>query len=537
MPEMLNTLVRMWQLQVAIFVNKLIFYARRLPLIGRFITERAYGAVRAKRRAGVIAIVLILLGGIAESLLYFGVLLALPIALWTDDWVLDERRALFMHMYFCISVVLAGVSSAKVLESGKMKYTAVRLMRIAPTKYMRAVLVNRYTAFLVFQWIAMILTAGSLGISAKQALLLVGAVTMWRIGCELLHLRLFRKSQIILVKKTGLVSVVMLITLAAAYLPFTGLIDVPLFGAAVLGQPLLLVVLLLSGLAAGYILLRRTNYTDAVRAVISFDDPLLNMERMFMDIQQKSVQAQADNTSDSSGIHSVESKRGYAYLHSVFVKRHRGHVTAPLYKRLVIISVIGVLLALCALFFAENLNVTMLERYISFIILAMFQLTMGNQLCRVLFRHCDLPLLRYSFYRKDAAQHFRLRLLWLLGRNMLIGAVLAAVLSVFILIIAEGRFHPLLSPVWLLTLALSVFFSVHHLLLYYLLQPYTSDMTTSNPWFTLLNSLGSIGFLIAFLLRPDPWGIAVAIALLAVVYFISAIPLVSRHSGSRFSLK
>ncbi|MEK3715277.1 hypothetical protein [Paenibacillus sp. FSL R7-0333] len=534
MPEIINTMIRIWQLQIAIFVNKLIFYAQRLPLIGRMITDRAYAAAQAKRRAGVAAVVLILMGGLAESFLYFGVLLALPIALWTDNSTADERLALFMHMYFCMSVLLAGVSSAKVLESSKMKYTIVRLMRVAPTRYMRAVLVNRYATLLVYQWIAMMVTASTLGISAQQALLLVGAVTMWRILCELLHLRLFRYVKIILVKKTGLVSLVMLITLAAAYLPFTGLIDVSLFGAAVLGQPLLLVLLLLSGLAAGYILLRRTNYTDAVRAVTSFDDPLLNMERMLMDLQQKSVQT--DRT-DNSGVLPAQDKRGYAYLHSVFVKRHRGLVAAPFHKRLVIISVIGVLLALSALFYTEHLNVTQLERYVSFIILAMFQLTMGNQLCRALFRHCDLPLMRYSFYRKDALQHFRLRLRWLLGRNILIGGSLAAVLSVFILIVAEGRFHPILLPIWLLTLALAVIFTVHHLLLYYLLQPYTTDMTTGNPWFTLLNSLGSIGFLAAFLLRPAPWILALTVASLTVVYFISAFPLVSRYSCSRFSLK
>lgn len=524
----------MWQLQVTIFVNKLIFYAQRLPLIGRLITDRAYAAVQAKRRAGVVAVVQILLGGLAESLLYFGALIALPIALWTDGWAADERRALFTHMYFCISVLLAGVSSAKVLESNKMKYTAVRLMRIAPTRYMRAVLVNRYVTFLLYQWIAMMMTAGSLGLSAQQALLLVGAVTMWRILCELLHLRLFRYSKIILVKKTGLVSLVMLITLAAAYLPFTGLMDFPLFGAAVLGQPLLLVLLLLSGITAGYILLHRTNYTDAVRAVTSFDDPLLNMERMLLDLQQKSVQT--DRT-DNSGVLPAQDKRGYAYLHSVFVKRHRGLAAAPFHKRLVIISVIGVLLALSALFYTEPLNVTQLERYVSFIILAMFQLTMGNQWCRALFRHCDMPLMRYSFYRRDVLQHFCLRLRWLLGRNLLIGAALAAVLSVFTLIVAEGKLHSILPPVWLLTLALAVVFTVHHLLLYYLLQPYAPDMTTGNPWFTLLNSLGSIGFLAAFLLNPAPWILAGTVASLTVIYFISAFPLVSRYSCSRFSLK
>ncbi|GAB1154549.1 hypothetical protein YWY31_05740 [Paenibacillus illinoisensis] len=33
-----------------------------------------------------------------------------------------------------------------------------------------------------------------------------------------------------------------------------------------------------------------------------------------------------------------------------------------------------------------------------------------------------------------------------------------------------------LLPIWIITMTLSVFFSVHYLLIYYVFQPYTTDL-------------------------------------------------------------
>ncbi|MFS0725974.1 hypothetical protein [Paenibacillus sp. 1P07SE] len=543
MTGVLNTIARLWQLQTVTLANRLIYYAQRLPLLGRRVSERAYAAVRAKRLAGSVAVGLRILGGLLESFLYIGLMLALPLQIWADGWTAGEQQALFVHMYFCISVLMAAVSSAKVLEPSKMKYTAVRLMRMVPTRYMRAVLIYRYGTFFLYQSLAMAVIGSGWGITLAQGLLLVGAVTMWRVASEWLHLALFRRSGIILVKKTGIVILVMVLTFAAAYLPLTPLSAVPLFGAMLLGQSLVLALLILAGLVAGYGLLKKVDYTDPVQAATKRDDPLLNMEQLIADAQQKSVQANdldynapltlplSDREGGGSG------KQGYAYIHQIFVARHGSLIRTPFRKRLGVLGGLGVVLACLALLFADTLDVASIEAYVPFVILAMFYLTMGDQLCKVLFYHCDMPLLRYPFYRKGAVQHFRLRLGRLLGMNVLIGAGLAAVLSVFILIVSGGQVPGVLLPLWILTLALAVFFSVHHLLLYYLLQPYTTELNTKNPFFILLNSLVSLGFVGVMVLGPALWALTVVVALLSIVYLCSALPLVSRYAPSCFRVK
>ena len=542
MTEVWSTITTMWRLQATTWANRLIYYAQRLPLLRQFVSERAYAAVGAKRTAGIAAVVLMLVFGLGSSLLYFGAMMALPLHLWAAEWVADDRRALFVHMYFCLSAVMAAVSSAKVLEPTKIKYTAVRLMRIAPTRYMRATLIYRYATFFAYQLVAMLVIGRSLGITVLQAILLVGAVTLWRVGTEWLHLALYRSSGVVLVKKMGTVMLVTLLAAALAYLPLTPVDLIPAFGDTILRQHPILALFLLFGAVTGYVLLRKTDYTAAVREATNRDDPLLNMERVFTDAHKSSVQASVKDYSDlqpfkPSDKEEATRKKGYAYAHQIFMTRHRSLIRGPLRKRLAIIGIIGVVFTTMAVLMADTLPVASLEEFVPFVILVMLYFAMGDHLCKTWFYHCDMPLMRYPFYRKDAVQHFRLRLGHLLRMNVLIGTSLAAVLTVAVLIVSGGQVPDFLLPLWLLTLSLAVFFSVHHLMLYYLLQPYTTELNTKNPFFFLINTLFSGAFVGTMLLGPNLWILAAVVAALSVTYLLSASPLVSRFADRRFRVK
>lgn len=542
MTEVWMTITTMWRLQATTWANRLIYYAQRLPLLRQVVSERAYAAVRAKRMAGVAAVVLMLVFGLGGSLLYFGAMMALPLHLWAAEWAADDRRALFVHMYFCLSVLMAAVSSAKVLEPTKIKYIAIRLMRIAPTRYMRATLLYRYATFFLYQLVAMLVLGMGLGITALQSVLLVGAVTLWRVGTEWLHLALYRSNGVVLVKKTGTVMLITLLAVALAYLPLTPVDLIPAFGDTIMGQPLILALFLLFGAVTGYRLLRKTDYTVEVREATNRDDPLLNMERVFADAHKSSVQASDKDYSDlqpfdSSATEEATRKKGYAYAHQIFMTRHRSLIRGPLRKRLAIIGVIGVVLAAVAQFMSDTLPVASLKEFVPFVILAMLYFAMGDHLCKTWFYHCDMPLMRYRFYRKDAVQHFRLRLGHLLRMNVLIGFTLATVLSIAVLILSGGQVPGFLPPLWLLTLSLAVFFSVHHLLFYYLLQPYTTELNTKNPFFFLINTLFSGAFVGTMLLRPSPWTLAVVVTVLSITYLLSASPLVARYADKRFRVK
>lgn len=145
--------------------------------------------------------------------------------------------------------------------------------------------------------------------SITHALLIVGMMTFWRVICEFLHLALFKWKGIILVQKTWATSLSMLLALTFAYLPFTKL-NLPLFGSVIFDQPGLLILISLSGVICGYILLKHTDFTSAVRAVTNHADPLLNPEIRMADLQQRMVQSKEHDLSrpTSSNLHVNEQR-------------------------------------------------------------------------------------------------------------------------------------------------------------------------------------------------------------------------------------
>ncbi|MGQ8872157.1 hypothetical protein [Paenibacillus sp. TSA_86.1] len=541
MQRIFSTISRMWQLQVITLVNRLIYFMQRLPVVGILIRDQTYAAFRTKRILGAVAVILMFGAGLLESLLYFWGMLALPVLLWTEDHSTD-RLALLLHMYFCISGLMGGITSAKVLESNKMKYTATRLMRIVPTRFMRAVLLHRYTTFILYQGISFSLVSVYFNFSIVHALLVVGIITLWRVLCELFHLAVFQRMGIVLVQKTWVMSLTMFIALTLAYLPLTPW-GIPLFGARILDQGWIMTLIMLSGAVAGYVLLKHTDYSAAVRAVTNCADPLLNTEIMLADLQQRMIQSKDKDQSEiSSSIpyvseQSISSPKGYKQIHQLFVTRHVHLLRAPFRRRLIAILIIGLVFSLLAFIFNDHISLDYIARFSPLLILVMLNLTVGSQICKVLFFHCDRPLMRYAFYRKHSKMHFLLRFKSLLSMNLQLGLLSAAVMSVPILILTEGRNSGSLLAIWILIITLAVFFSLHHLLLYYVFQPYTTELETNNPLFTIANSLTSLGIVIGMFLGPTLWVLSAALIVLTVGYLFSAIPLVSKYAPNHFRVK
>ena len=90
---------------------------------------------------------------------------------------------------------------------------------------------------------------------------------------------------------------------------------------------------------------------------------------------------------------------------------------------------------------------------------------------------------------------------------------------------------------WVVVLALSVFFSVHHLLLYYLLQPYSAELNVRNPFFFLANLGVSIAFAVSLIAGPPAAAFAAAVGAAALLYLAAAVPLVRKFGPRTFRVK
>ena len=111
--------------------------------------------------------------------------------------------------------------------------------------------------------------------------------------------------------------------------------------------------------------------------------------------------------------------------------------------------------------------------YFAFI---MYLINRGTGFTQALFMNCDHSLLTYSFYKRPGfvLRLFRIRLREIIKVNAVPALVIGCGLAL-ILYVSGGTDNPLNYVVLVVTiLAMSAFFSIHYLTVYYLLQPYTA---------------------------------------------------------------
>ena len=539
---MLKTFNTLMAIQTATYVNLLLYCLRLVPPLRRIVRESAFARVRLKKAIAAVVRIAVPVGQAALSLAYVGFVLPLPVTSFGERLLPEEQLAQFVHALFLLSFVVAGVTSAAMLEPRRGKFIAVRLLRMSPAEYMRVTLTHKYVWYFLRMALALALFGRLLGLEVWRAALLAAAAAMARVLWEYVHLKAFERAGFVIVRKTGLVWAVILAGYACAYAPLVWPAAPSL--APLILHPVFLVAVIAAGAAAAYRLARYGNYRAVVEAATRRDDPMIDLGRAMSEANRRSLRmGEADYALDEEKAEraaKVRTSTGYAYLTDLFFERHRRLVRRPVHIRLWVIAGVGLAGLAAGRLFAPEAGrylALLMETKLPVLFLAMLYLSTGEQMCRAFFYHCDVNLLRHRFYRNDAFAHFFIRLVRLIGQNALVAAALAAALTVVYLEAGGGTWGPEIVFLWISALALSVFFSVHHLALYYLLQPYTTELNVRNPLFFLFHSvIGGICGLSLFIRVPSG-AVAACAAALAIVYLLAALVLVRRYGSRTFRVK
>jgi hypothetical protein len=134
---------------------------------------------------------------------------------------------------------------------------------------------------------------------------------------------------------------------------------------------------------------------------------------------------------------------------------------------------------------------------------------------------------------------YRLRLLRASGYALLPAAALA-VACIGLLRLAGIPFdNSELTLLGIAILLLSLFFTVHHITMYYLLQPYSSELNMKNPFFGLINGLISSICFVGLFVQSNRSLSFFAISILAgtVLYLVIGLILVARIGSRTFRVR
>ncbi|MBM6897215.1 hypothetical protein H9X86_07500 [Pseudoflavonifractor capillosus] len=535
---------QIYRIRSALAGNQLIYWLGRVPLLKRVFTDKLYSAGEGKL---VLSILVTLYRGVRALLgkaIYLAVIWLVPLALSDMEVFSQEAFSTSVWIFFWLSFVAGTMMQPISVQPSQLKYTCVRQMGMDAAEYQKSeILTSHLSAFAGFTPF-LLLWAGLTGAGVFQGLLLSLALAGVRMVAEWFHLALYAKFHRVPSAKAMYILALVVACLAAAFVPMS-------FGAVpdlaqYLLYPATVTLLVAVGCLCARVIARYPHHyeliLDTCQAEKISGEAAKKKASSVQFEQVKLRDSDLDTKGDFSRLH------GWKYLQAVFFHRHRRMLLKP------VVITVGIVAALTVLGCGGILwlglqgrgeeMVEVFSRVTRALPMCVFLLylmdnTVGERICKAMFYNCDLALLRYGWYRERDAilKNFFLRWRMLSGVNLLLSGTVCG-MFVLLTVLAGGR--PPVGEFILFLLALlslGVFFATHSLALYYLFQPYTSELDTKNPMFKLLNFLMYVVCYAALQVKSTPTWFALLVFGVTVVYSVVMLVLVLRRAPKTFRVK
>ena len=291
----------------------------------------------------------------------------------------------------------------------------------------------------------------------------------------------------------------------------------------------------LAGVAT-YRIVTFDQYARIYKSLLKKDVVIFDAKEVSKKTTQKTVLGQIDNQ-----VVITSQKSGYAYLNEIFTKRHRKILTESAKKIATIALFIIIAVILVLVFFEQSrpvINHVMLT-YLPYFLFIMYFINRGTVVTQAMFMNCDHSMLSYRFYRQPQAilSLFKERLKTLIKINLIPTTVIAIGLPL-ILLVSGGTNDPLNYLFLAITiLAMSIFFSVHYLTMYYLLQPYNVNLEMKSMTYNVISLLTYVVCYMGMDIHLPTILFGTAMTLFSIVYVIIALILVYRYAPKTFKIR
>ena len=457
-----KTLRISFALRITYRVNSILFSLKQIPLIKRLLPGKLYGSGGLKVFAMAAAVIWEILSAFLGKFLYLFLMVFFASILYEHL----PRDEVFLHILFFLTLIGA-VANTYMFNPTKDKYYAMILMRMNAREY---TLVN-YTyeilklvvGFFAFGWLF-----GSLvGLPFWICLL----IPLFVAGCKLFVaawcLRDYERSG-----KAANENVLGKFVWAAIFALLAAAYGLPVLGIVLPWQLTVAAMALAILLGGGSIvkILRFDRYRETYQQILTdWNNRVDTSKTLVQESNRKLISA------DTS---IVSNKKGFEYLNELFIKRHQ-KILWKSSRRITVVSLILMAAAVAGAAvspeFRQGTNELLLQS-LPLSVFFMYLINRGTSFTQALFMNCDHSLLTYSFYKQPKAvlRLFRIRLREIMKINLLPALVIGAGLAL-LLFVSGGTEDPLNYVVLLVSIpAESMFFSVHYLTIYYLLQPYNA---------------------------------------------------------------
>lgn len=541
---MINTIIQGRMLVFVQQVNVLLYYVRKLPLVGEKIPYRLYGETDIKKAIGAIPVVFSVIGAFVGTFLYFLLMIKLPAnwiqGFWEKEGIFVDQKAVMGYLFLIFSFLPGSFLVSNLTEGAKKDYVLLHVMRIPAAQHYRSKMVLKG----VKDTICFLVPLLWFGFGAESALFVVSLFFTRYIGHAgiLQHYRHSeKKGKKVFWKSLGKTFLMFGIILALGY-GVAAAVPRLFFDRYVMAEVVVFLSFTLVGMFCFSKVWKYGGYTIFAKKMVSLKD-FLEQDDAVKEARAADVQIQdKDISKEELRSRKYEEKEGYDYLNAIFFECHKRIVSRAVKSRIIIILAVGLIGAVALLFVGEQMKQKTFEamtQMMPVMVFVMYLESTGGRICKAMFFNCDISLLKYGYYREADAilKNFKIRLRKLLMLDAVPAAIICGMILLWTLlcgeILAVWKAIPLMAG----SLLLSAFFCLFHLFMYYITQPYTEEKTVKSPIFSVVNALVYFGCYLCLQIQTGSWLFTLGVLAVTIIFIPLSYFCVFRFAPKTFKIR
>lgn len=523
---MIKTFIFSFKLKIMYLVNSIIYSLTKLPIIGKRLPSKTlYKSSGVKIFAYIIAGILELFGMFIGKILYIFLMIYSALSMYKTNEV-DT----FIHIIFFLSII-GGMLNTYMFNPSIDKYYGIFVMKLDAKEYV----ISNYIYSILKVVIGFLPVLCIISIFLKINIIYSILITLFIASIKLVFaaffLHLYKKKGIIVNENKPIknIWIYVAILLATSYaMPYIGIVI-----TSNLFIPISILFIILGIYSIRYIF-KFDKYREIYKKLLDFSqiNVVNNANEIVKDNMQKKIEI-SEKT--------ISNKSGYAYFNDLFIKRHKSILMSPV-KKITAFCLFAVLATIIISIVNEQIkqpiNKIMLN-FLPYFVFVMYIINRGQIITQAMFMNCDHSMLTYSFYRSPKAilGLFKERLKSLIIINLIPAFVIGTGLA--LILFATGGTDNILNYIVLIVsiIAMSIFFSVHYLVIYYLLQPYNYNSEIKDSRYQIVNFITYIVCYFTLKLQLPTMYFGLFTVCFSVIYCILSLFLAYKLAPKTFKIK
>ena len=525
---MFKSFILSYKLRNTYRVNSIIYSIKQLPLIGKHLPTSLYKSKVLKILGNIISTSLEIINIFLGKALYILLMIVALLGMYEQS----DNANNFINIFVFLSMA-GGLLNTYMFNPTKDKYYAMILMNMDARKY---TISNYYYSMIkvIIGFLPFTLTFGIYnGLSPITCILMPFFVMFVKTIYNSYILYDFNKNKKI--KNENLPTKGIWILIAIFVILAYGL---PVLNITITEEIfyILFIISLVFGIIAFWYVSRFKEYKKAYKSLLTQENVYAVQNQTKGDALQKNTlnQIELDNETTSN-------KKGFAYFHDLFVKRHNKILMKSAKKTAIITFLIfvGIIVGVEINSDMRTRTNELLMTMLPWFVFVMYMINRGTVVTQAMFMNCDHSMLTYRFYKtpKVILALFKERLKTLIKINLLPAIVISVGLP--ILLYLTGGTDNYLNYIVLFTsiIAMSIFFSIHYLVMYYLLQPYNVNIEMKSSTYSVIQWITYIVCYMFLQIKLPTLYFGISTVVFCILYSIIALVLIYKYAPKTFKLR